>query len=88
MQKPVATNQIREEVMIHGRERILGWRLAASAFLQVAGFLWALGLSQNQTGMVLYRIPPPTSARTADISQTPSRKQGAWGILEHGVLSQ
>lgn len=59
MQKPVATNQIRKEVMIHGTERILGWRLAASAFLQVVGFLWALGPSQNQTGMVLYRTPRP-----------------------------
>lgn len=47
--------------MIHGAGRILGWKPAASAFLQVAGFLWALGLSQNPTGMVLYGTPPPTS---------------------------
>lgn len=58
VQKPVATNQIREEgTMIHGAERILGWKLATSAFLQAAGFLWALGLSQNQTGMALCRTP-------------------------------
>lgn len=31
--------------MIHGTERILGQKVATSAFLQVAGFLWALGLS-------------------------------------------
>lgn len=44
--------------MIHGAGRILGWKPAASAFLQVSGFLWALGLSQNPTGMVLYGTPP------------------------------
>jgi hypothetical protein len=35
MKKPVATNQIWEEVMIHITKRILGQKLATSAFCQV-----------------------------------------------------
>lgn len=63
--------------MIHGAGRILGWKPAASAFLQVAGFLWALGLSQNPTGMVLYGPPP----------QPPTPLQNQTGTVSYGTPS-
>lgn len=47
--------------MIHSAERILGWRLAASAFLQVAGFLWALGF--HRIKQEWYCIGPPAHPR-------------------------